>query len=228
MGFNRLVPRKDAPPTVVICRFDTAIPIPEFPAEYVAAADEALKAALDKYEALSDEEKGKQPFNSDLVRFGAIAEAFLKSEEATDLGLTTDNLKQAKTEEELIRIVRAAIKSYRWKQYEKTGNEEVLGELGPDPLRWQMQRLGPDERVHVLAVEEENGEGSKIRHSYAQARWILERTLVGCEGWQDYKNDNKTGKVSKQTLDILDPDWAIWLANFIFRVTELRTDEKKA
>lgn len=120
-------------------------------------------------------------------------------------------------------------KRHNHREYCKTGAESSLGELAADVIRFKLNPLTAPDRATAIGFARETTDGlTDYARKYKVARFVLERTLIGAEGWPEFKTDKQTRKIAPVTFDVFDPDWVIEIGYFVLELPTFTEREKKA
>jgi hypothetical protein len=228
MGFGRY--HADASVTLTyICSLDTAIPAVLYP------------ECPEPPEAPPPDDQGRAPSltGADLERWqkearAATLGAYLADFYATGPGASAtpeerEFLAQLSEPSAVTLFCQRRTRRERHREYCKTGAETHLGELGPDVIRFKLNPLTAPDRATAIGHARETADGlTDYARKYKVARFVLERTLIGAEGWPEFKADKQTRKIAPATFDVFDPDWVIEVGYFILELPSLTEREKKA
>ena len=231
MGFGRF----HADATVVftyVCSLDTALPastVPEcadFPPPAPPAATVAEQAP----------EGGELPDAEAVAKSAKAAHlaAYLADFYATPAGGSVDAEERgflATLSEPTALTLFCQRRAKRWahREYCRTGDESLIGPLGADVIRFRLNPLTAPDRATAIGFARETADGlTDYARKYRIARFVLERTLIGADGWPEFRADKQTKRIDARTFDVFDPEWVIEIGYFVLDLPSFTEREKKA
>lgn len=224
MGFGRTY--ADASVTFTyICSLDTAIPSTDYP-----ACGPVPEPSPDRDEPFTQDELEAARKAARTAHLGAYLARFY----ATPAGEAVDPLEReflaTLTEPESVTVFcQRRTERHLHRDYQRTGSEALLGELAADVIRFRLHNLPAPDRATAIGMAQEKADGlTEYARKYRVARFVLERTLIGADGWPDFKQDKQTKHIAAACFDVFDPEWVVEIGYFLLDLPNLTDREKKA
>lgn len=242
MGFPRLTPAADVA-FPYICSQDTAVLRDVFDDD-AAIASLDVDAAIARYVddvcgkdataeqradalRLATEDQGTRDAAIAAEKIRLILDAFYR--QRPDCKVERARFEALADLDAVIGSVRSTVRKLAHRAYRESGDENELGPIGDDVIRWRLRMLQPRERAEAKGrISEQPAGVPQYVHFYNVNRWIVSLVLIGADGWPEFATDKKTGLASQATIDAIDEDWIIELGDFCLEVPSLRKAEKKA